>query len=137
MVSKILYTTAPKDVDKSSITGKKLEGANNDIKYIDKEIVKSTQKQSEKLVVTVNELQAAFKSYLGGETFNCRSKYDLDIMGLVLAFYSNFAFRDDLGKVTFTDKLDEGYNYNNFWSFRRIIRSFWRFINISFRYIFI
>jgi len=45
------------------------------------------------------------------EGYTGRSAYQLDRDGLILGLYATMPLRDDFGRVSFTDRLNEGFNF--------------------------
>jgi len=45
------------------------------------------------------------------EGYKGKSAYQLDKDGLILGLYATMPLRDDFGRVSFTNRLDEGYNF--------------------------
>ncbi len=75
---------------------------------LNREKVKASRKQEEPLVVTAQELKNNYEHILCED-----DNYSTDRMKLLLGLYTELPLRDDFGNVSFTDKLNDGFNFIN------------------------
>ena len=85
-------------------------------RQLDVEQSKAIQKSHEPLVINAESILDRFQHYIktGDLGVEYKSNYLKDIDGLILSLYATLPLRDDFGKVSFIDRLNEGYNYLNF-----------------------
>jgi hypothetical protein len=84
-------------------------------RQIEMEQSRAIQKSHESLVIGAETILNKYQHYIETKDLgDYKSNYLKDIDGLVLGLYATLPLRDDFGRVSFVNRLDEGYNYLNF-----------------------
>jgi len=91
----------------------KVKIANEIRNEINKENERAFEKTNLPLIISADEILEKFDSYIKTGTLGMKSKKTETFDGLWLGFYSVLPVRDDFAKVSFINRLSEGFNYLN------------------------